>query len=973
MTDNHLTLFCLVDGDTTSQTFSVEIDPTKTVDGLRKAIKTEIPGTFNGIDGKDLTLWQVSIPITDDNDEIPILLDNVTNVVKKKLSPATRLSKVFPGELMEETVHIIVQRPPQVPVDCLEQIINFVDDRRTLCALLTVSKDVGGLAARRLYYDPLRYLREKGDDQVDNGRRCECFFKLVLTLSPVNDHDVHILREAAGIIVPNRSLPRVPLPQQTFFRQLQPTLVPPQLFYDYLSFVRIINWGDPDSGQSLQDTPPPWLKFPTWTAPSNNKEILTGPSLVPTLSKALVGHPHQLSRLVELEVSLYDIDHYIASANHLSSLKRLRIRGKDAWSNPHQFKQIITLVTTIQQLHGFPQLRECHVVAYPFSSQWSSEGAVKTPDISKQMDILLRLPQSSKPYFELPCLPAANNINHYSNHYNNHTNNTTSPTILVLRERMDASLARIESANVGDSHGKWAAMRQAFSYRPYLTSAQILQRLRGLRHLTNNDVDSHLFKWAVHEAKVKQQQEKQRHKGQHPSFELVQLQGLTVSFNNTTFLSPATAMNAGIQGHGGGRRHDRGQGRGNYEAVQDALFAFSQTLGYLALCDNNPGTVAQGVHQSWEISTPLCTLPRLKHLVLNTHVSTLWIEPGFWNRCPGLERLVIDSEWVHIPSPPPQSGHHGGQTPSHLPQQWRISNALMSPPSSSSLSSLSPLDATEREQGSKMVLEIFIPEDCCPHLQLIHLSNGAVRVFRPDCLAHLPSLEEINIRDSPIYSTRETHLDRTPLFQHLWTWDWGTLPNLRRLTIMADLLYLGFSFGIIKSCPRLEYIFLDSVPASTYKTYYSYNTHTIESQGDPRVFHLRIKEALSMPVSAADGVTGAQPYSHVKTICLRGRASVEYDEVRHLIQVLPGLEELRLDGAMTWDKHCTAKSFVEMTRTHPTLRLLSVHMKKPSLTSTIEELGLVALPYEARDDKEWTGIRYGFSDGMMSRARSSSS
>lgn len=902
--------------------------------------------------------------------------------------------------------------PSLVPVDCLEQIINFVDDRRTLCALLTVSKDVGRLAARRLYYDPLRYLREEGDDQVDNGRRCECFFKLVLTLSPVNDHDVHILREAAGIIVPDRSLPRVPLPQQTFFRQLQPTLVPPQLFYDYLSFVRIINWGNPDSGQSLQDTPPPWLKIPTWSAPSNNKEILTGPSLVPTLSKALVGHPHQLSRLVELEVSLYDIDHYIASANHLSSLKRLRIRGKDAWSNPHQFKQIITLLTTIQQLHGFPQLRECHVVAYPFSSQWSSEGAVKTPDISKQMDILLRLPQSSKPYFELPCLPAANNINHYSNHYNNHNNNTTSPTILVLRERMDASLARIESANVGDSHGKWAAMRQAFSFRPYLTSAQILQRLRGLRHLTvtfaprnnngdiileryhynsiypvvhdskNNDVDSHLFKWAVHEAKVKQQQEKQQHKGQHPSFELVQLQGLTVSFNNTTFLSPATAMNAGIQGHGGrggggggAGGQDRGQGRGNYEAVQDALFAFSQTLGYLALYDNSPDTVAQGVHQSWEISTPLCTLPRLKHLVLNTHVSTLWIEPGFWNKCPGLERLIIDSEWVHIPPPPPpQGGHHGGQTPSHLSQQWQISSALMSSPSSlSSLSSFSPSNATEQEQGSKMALEIFIPEDCCPHLQLIHLSNGAVRVFRPDCLAHLPSLEEINIRDSPSYSMEETHLNRTPLFQHLWTWDWGTLPNLRRLTIMADLLHLGFSFGIIKSCPRLEYIFLDSVPASTYKTYYSYKTHTIESQGDPRVFHLRIKEALSMPVSAADEVTGAQPYSHVKTIYLGGRASVEYDEVRHLIQVLPGLEELRLDGAITWDKHCTAKSFVEMTRTHPTLRLLSVHMKKPSLTSTIEALGLVPLPYEARDDKEWTGIRYGFSDGMMSRARSSSS
>ncbi|KAI8345054.1 hypothetical protein B0O80DRAFT_475797, partial [Mortierella sp. GBAus27b] len=32
----------------------------------------------------------------------------------KKLGPATRLSKVFPKEPPEETIHIIVQRPPQV-------------------------------------------------------------------------------------------------------------------------------------------------------------------------------------------------------------------------------------------------------------------------------------------------------------------------------------------------------------------------------------------------------------------------------------------------------------------------------------------------------------------------------------------------------------------------------------------------------------------------------------------------------------------------------------------------------------------------------------------------------------------------------------------------------------------------------------------------------------------------------------------
>jgi hypothetical protein len=39
MTNNKLTLFCLVDGETTSDAFSVEIDSTKTVDHLKDPIK----------------------------------------------------------------------------------------------------------------------------------------------------------------------------------------------------------------------------------------------------------------------------------------------------------------------------------------------------------------------------------------------------------------------------------------------------------------------------------------------------------------------------------------------------------------------------------------------------------------------------------------------------------------------------------------------------------------------------------------------------------------------------------------------------------------------------------------------------------------------------------------------------------------------------------------------------------------------
>ncbi|KAG0202027.1 hypothetical protein BGX33_009961 [Mortierella sp. NVP41] len=107
-----ITVFCLQSGEAASHAFSVEIDPTKTVDYLRKLIKAEKTNDFSDIDADKLTLWRVTIPISDDNDDIPILLDNVINKDKKKLGPATRLSKAFPEDLPDESIHIIVQRPP---------------------------------------------------------------------------------------------------------------------------------------------------------------------------------------------------------------------------------------------------------------------------------------------------------------------------------------------------------------------------------------------------------------------------------------------------------------------------------------------------------------------------------------------------------------------------------------------------------------------------------------------------------------------------------------------------------------------------------------------------------------------------------------------------------------------------------------------------------------------------------------------
>ncbi|KAF9216903.1 hypothetical protein BGZ59_007536 [Podila verticillata] len=109
----NIELFCLVDGESMARVFPVKLSTDDSIGELRKLIKTEKAPEFDDIATNKLTLWRVSIPITDDDNEIPILLNTVTSD-KKTLGPATRLSKVFPEELPEETVHIIVQRPPQV-------------------------------------------------------------------------------------------------------------------------------------------------------------------------------------------------------------------------------------------------------------------------------------------------------------------------------------------------------------------------------------------------------------------------------------------------------------------------------------------------------------------------------------------------------------------------------------------------------------------------------------------------------------------------------------------------------------------------------------------------------------------------------------------------------------------------------------------------------------------------------------------
>ncbi|KAF9376201.1 hypothetical protein CPB97_010991 [Podila verticillata] len=122
MTDNRLSLFCLVDGEAASNAFPVNIMPSKTIGDLKDLIKTKKAPRFDDVAADELTLWRVSIP-DDDDEDLPISLGSVPE--KKKLKATSKLSKVFDTELPEDTIHVLVQRP--LPGDLRVDIKKITD------------------------------------------------------------------------------------------------------------------------------------------------------------------------------------------------------------------------------------------------------------------------------------------------------------------------------------------------------------------------------------------------------------------------------------------------------------------------------------------------------------------------------------------------------------------------------------------------------------------------------------------------------------------------------------------------------------------------------------------------------------------------------------------------------------------------------------------------------------------------------
>jgi hypothetical protein len=103
-----LVLNCCILGNDPSHIFPIEIERTKLVGTLKKAIKEEKKHTFRHVDADTLALWRVSIP--DDKS----LKDNLRKLDPddEPLSPMRELSEVFAESPAHRHVHIIVRPIP---------------------------------------------------------------------------------------------------------------------------------------------------------------------------------------------------------------------------------------------------------------------------------------------------------------------------------------------------------------------------------------------------------------------------------------------------------------------------------------------------------------------------------------------------------------------------------------------------------------------------------------------------------------------------------------------------------------------------------------------------------------------------------------------------------------------------------------------------------------------------------------------
>ncbi|KAF9321320.1 hypothetical protein BG003_002501 [Podila horticola] len=107
-----LTLFCLVDGQSTKQTWSIKALPADTVDDLKKAVKAAQAPNFDHVAAGELHLRKVNIENDPESDTVPV---NIKNVKYRELKPMDTVAEIYPQGTERKVVQLVVMKPVPKP------------------------------------------------------------------------------------------------------------------------------------------------------------------------------------------------------------------------------------------------------------------------------------------------------------------------------------------------------------------------------------------------------------------------------------------------------------------------------------------------------------------------------------------------------------------------------------------------------------------------------------------------------------------------------------------------------------------------------------------------------------------------------------------------------------------------------------------------------------------------------------------
>ena len=130
-----LELLCIIEGESASNAFKVQIESTVRISTLKDEIKHKMEPEFDGITASRLSLWRVSIAKSASEEIMGDVFGGGLNE-GNKLSPLQRLQTLFPQGAEPDVIHIVV-RPPckrSLAMPCLSILLtpSLQNNRRVM-------------------------------------------------------------------------------------------------------------------------------------------------------------------------------------------------------------------------------------------------------------------------------------------------------------------------------------------------------------------------------------------------------------------------------------------------------------------------------------------------------------------------------------------------------------------------------------------------------------------------------------------------------------------------------------------------------------------------------------------------------------------------------------------------------------------------------------------------------------------------